>query len=118
MFSVLDRIICIPTPQRGCDQWQSLLIENFVDRQYTVEQCYGLCQENADCGGFFINRVDISSAKKGSCMLYRAGCTGKNLDLDYYAMTNCSASGMLSLNLPCSEIRILLTLMYLKYINI
>ena len=98
--------ICIPTPDRGCDQWQSLLIKNVVNRQYTVDECYGLCQENADCGGFFINRVDISSAKKGSCMLYRAGCTGTNHDLDYYAMADCSASGMLSLHLPGSEIRL------------
>ena len=114
-FLYLDAGICIPTPRGGCDQWRSLTLGHYATlydtilgtlRQYTVEECYGLCKENIKCGGFIINRVDIKRAKKGTCMLYNSGCTGNNSDVDYYDMTNCSASGMLLLYLPRSKIHV------------
>ena len=84
-----------------------------MDRQYTVEECYALCKNEPQCGGFAIFKTKIDASifgskeipkyqkrwiqdidekvSKGSCLLYREGCTkGGRVDLfDWYDMKEC-----------------------------
>ena len=80
-----------------------------MDRAYTVEECYALCTNEPQCGGFVITKAEIDSdlmydksniggqASKGSCLLYREGCTSSGQDwlYDYYEMKDCQKNSKL-----------------------
>ena len=80
---------CSRTYEGGCGNYeQKKLNKEFTDREYTEEECYGLCKAEADCGGFFLGTA--TEDKKGWCYLVREGCTDDdNPKWDYFAMADC-----------------------------
>jgi len=67
-----------------------------LNREYTVDECYALCKKEPECGGFFRTKDSAPGMSKGSCLLYREGCTTDgNPNLEYYALTDCQINGNL-----------------------
>ena len=67
-----------------------------MDREYTVEECYALCEKESACGGFFRTKKKLSGKAIGSCLLYRDGCTNdENANVEYYSMTDCQRNSNL-----------------------
>ena len=72
-----------------------------MDREYTVEECYALCKKKPECGGFFRTKKKGQGKSKGSCLLYREGCTSDgNRNMEYYAMADCQKNCNLFIHLP------------------
>ena len=95
-------MICKKTYLGGCKNSNSKSLRDdggfYNDREYTVNECYALCSRHntsygkeSNCGVFFIRLIQMGEAKKGSCLLYKAGCTNNgDRNFQHYAMTDCT----------------------------
>ena len=90
MIHADSSVNCERTYEGGCSNWNSRTLNlNFNDHEYTIEDCHNLCLQNAKCGGFFVG----TGTKH--CLLVKAGCRDDDNPLwDYYAMTDCSKTGL------------------------
>ena len=77
-------ISCKATFKGGCKQYEKLKLKRFGNRPYSVNECFALCDDNENCGGFFLHN------EKKFCILYKEGCTKTAGDqFTYYSMKDC-----------------------------
>ena len=79
------QIFCKPTYEGGCVDFDGKYrLDEKKDREYTLDECYGLCSVVKECAGFF------HSTTIKYCALVRNGCERNvNADLKYYSMDDC-----------------------------
>ena len=107
--NLIGTSVCKITYEGGCKEYRTKNLKGkngyYTNREYTVAECYGLCENGPECGGFFIAKVKLSWAKKGACLLYRSGCTNdNNPNFKYYAMKDCATCKFFIFLLPCFKI--------------
>ena len=81
---------CQITYEAGCRNYREKFLEMKKDRDYTMEECYDICSNHPQCGGFFLGK----NIKSGDCMLTRKGCVKDgNRNWLHYSMDDCTISG-------------------------
>ena len=100
IFVFWNTDICKITHHGGCKQWvnKNLKMKGgfHLNREYTVDECYALCKKEPECGGFFRTKDSERGKSKGSCLLYRKGCTNDgNPNFEYYALADCQTNSNL-----------------------
>ena len=80
-----------------CNNWDGWKLNlNYQDREYSIEECHGLCLEAAECDGFMIGTMEGN--EPGVCYLGKGNCAqGNSKNLQYYAMTDCTGTGLCTL---------------------
>ena len=69
------------------------------DREYTLDECYGLCSVVKDCAGF------LHSSTNNRCSLARKGCRNSGeANWKYYSMDDCRfGNNLASLMIFCYQ---------------